>query len=267
VVYFSFGFLATVIFGAQYDSFGNMNETFFATQFDMMIGGLEYVPDGFSQDILLMIYICSFFVIMFFFMLNFLLSIIVDAYLRVKLAIDQQETEQNFVVDISSIFIVGIKSYIDKWPDPVMVAEKLKSFTALLTVNPSTLAAVVDDADSWDRASRIRFVQHYKKYDFLEPKKAHLDSVQSLDHAIEEVEKRVAMVLGVQAPTLHERMAISKRKMKQPEKFETKFKRLETKIDDLADTVYRLVEYRGPGDNNPNLLRHGTPERDVSLVV
>jgi hypothetical protein len=62
-------------------------------------------------------------------------------------------------------------------------------------------------------------------------------------------------------------MAISKRKMKQPEKFETKFKRLETKIDDLADTVYRLVEYRGPGDNNPNLLRHATPERDVSLVV
>jgi hypothetical protein len=230
-----------VVFGAQYDSFGNLNETFFATQFDMMIGGLEYVPDGFSQDTLLMIYICTFFVIMFFFMLNFLLSIIVDAYLRVKMAIDQQETEQNFVVDISSIFIVGIKSYIDKWPEPDDIAEKLKSFTALLTVNASTLAAVVDQDDDWKRESRIRFIMHYEKYDFLEPKKANLDCVQNLDHAIEEVEKRVAMVMGVQAPTLHERMSMSKRRVKQPEKFETKFKRLETKIDDLTNVVSQLA--------------------------
>merc|ERR1719387_1172367 len=43
VVYLSFGFLATVIFGTHHDSFGNISETMFSTQFDMMIGGLEYV--------------------------------------------------------------------------------------------------------------------------------------------------------------------------------------------------------------------------------
>jgi hypothetical protein len=101
VIYASFGILGTVIFGSRYESFSNIKETLFTTQLDMMIGGLEYVPEGFSQDPLLVIYIGLFFMVLFFFMLNFLLSIVVEAYLGVKKQIENRRPSK-----ISSLTLV-----------------------------------------------------------------------------------------------------------------------------------------------------------------
>jgi hypothetical protein len=238
ILYFSFAYLATVVFGGQYDSFRDMTTTSGITQLDMMIGGLEYVPEDFSHDNLLMIYIAAFFLVQFFFMLNFMLSIVVEAYLRVKRAIEEQETEQNFVLDMGAVVRVMFKSKVEKWPPPAQVIETLSKFTSKRTVDLDTLGKVGSD---WDRSSRVRFIKHYERYDFLMPKKIE-ENIQTFDHAVDTLERRFAVVVGQPLPTMHERMSISKKKP--PERFDVRFGRMEKKLDFLLESAGATHETR-----------------------
>ena len=61
------------------------------SQFDMMLGGL---PEDFTDNLLFACYVVCFNLIVFFLLLNFLLAIIVEAYLKVKEALEEQQTEQ-----------------------------------------------------------------------------------------------------------------------------------------------------------------------------
>jgi hypothetical protein len=231
VIYSSFGILSTVIFGSRYESFNNMKETLFTTQLDMMIGGLEYVPEGFSQDPLLVIYIGLFFMVLFFFMLNFLLSIVVEAYLGVKKQIEDQETEQNFIFDVGAILRVMFMRSIGQWPSPESISERLSQCSSLMTINVETLGTV---DESWSRPSRIGFVKYYERYDFLAPRKAR-ENIQTFDHAVDALERRFAVVVGQPVPTMQERMSHTKKQ--KPEKFDTRFLRIEKKLNWLLENI------------------------------
>jgi hypothetical protein len=231
IIYFSFGIMATIIFGAKYEAFKDTTTTVGITQLDMMIGGLEYVPEDFAADTLLMIYISCFFMVLFFFMLNFMLSIVVEAYLRVKRAIEDQETEQNFIMDMASVLHLMVRSKVDKWPDAEQVNDTLAECSSLMTINVDTLAKVDPE---WPRSSRVRYVKYYERYDFLKPKKVQ-SNIQTFDTAIDTLEHRFAVVIGQPIPTVHERMATSKKK--KPEKFDVKFTRIERKLDWLLENT------------------------------
>jgi hypothetical protein len=71
-------------------------------------------------------------------------------------------------------------------------------------------------------------------YDFLRPRKVQ-QNIQSFDTAIDTLEHRFAVVIGQPVPTVHERMATSKKK--KPEKFDVKFSRMEKKLDWLLDAA------------------------------
>jgi hypothetical protein len=147
----------------------------------------------------------------------------------VKKAIEDQETEQNFIMDMGAILRVMFVSTVNKWPSPEKVSETLSKFSSLITINLDTLASV---DPNWDRSSRVRFLKHYERYDFLAPRKVH-PNVQTFDHAIEALEHRFAVVVGQPVPTVHERMSMSKKK--KPEKFDVKFGRMEAKLDWLLE--------------------------------
>jgi hypothetical protein len=157
-----------------------------------------------------------------------LLSIVVEAYLRVKRAIEDQETEQNFILDMGAVVSRMLKSRVDQWPKTAEVCEILSKYKSLRTIDIETLGQCGKD---WDRSSRIRFMRHYERYDFLVAKKVE-ENIQTFDHAVESMERRVAAVVGQPVPTLHERMAsASNSKKKPPEKFDVRFGRIEKYLE------------------------------------
>jgi len=76
LLYLLFALLGTWILGASREDFADFR-TSCATQLDMTLGG---VPDGWSEETNVLIFVTLHFVVFFFFLLNFLLAIIVEAY-------------------------------------------------------------------------------------------------------------------------------------------------------------------------------------------
>lgn len=76
LLYFLFALLGTWVLGSTRSEFVDFT-TSCATQFNMMIGEL---PEDWSQNTSLLIFVSVHFLVFFFFLLNFLLAIIVEAY-------------------------------------------------------------------------------------------------------------------------------------------------------------------------------------------
>jgi len=76
LLFLCFAMLGTWILGASRADFADF-QTSCATQLDMMLGGL---PDDWSDETNVLIFVSIHFVVFFFLLLNFLLAIIVEAY-------------------------------------------------------------------------------------------------------------------------------------------------------------------------------------------
>ena len=76
LLYLLFALLGTWILGASRADFADF-QTSCATQLDMMLGGL---PEDWSEETNVLVFVTIHFVVFFFFLLNFLLAIIVEAY-------------------------------------------------------------------------------------------------------------------------------------------------------------------------------------------
>ena len=100
-----------------------------------------------------------------------------------------------------------------------------------MTITVETLGTV---DESWSRPSRISFVKYYQRYDFLKPRKAQ-ENIQTFDHAVDALERRFAVVVGQPVPTMQERMSHTKKQ--KPEKFDTRFLRIEKKLNWLLENI------------------------------
>jgi hypothetical protein len=125
------------------------------------------------------------------------------------------------------------------WPHPSKIALGLDKYTALLSVDANTLGNV---DPTWDRASRIRFIKYYERYDFCAPKKIPGDGVKDFDHAIDKLEHRLAVVVGQPVPSMHDRLTHGR---KRPEKFEDTFARMDSKMDRLVASFDMLAGMLG----------------------
>ncbi|HJO96260.1 MAG TPA: ion transporter [Victivallales bacterium] len=136
LVYFSFGEVALVQFGSELPEFSTP-VLVLQSQFDMMLGGL---PDGFLTDSLFAIYVLSFNVVVFFLMLNFLLAIIVEAYMRVTGAADKKnKTGQEFFSDIYSTSKAMLKTCLHGWPRHSALIMNMEGMSVKKTVGVSQL--------------------------------------------------------------------------------------------------------------------------------
>jgi len=192
-----FGLIALLRFAPKYDDFANFEVTL-VSQFQLMLGNL---PDNFADDILLSIFILFFLIAVFFLMLNFLLAIIVESYMRVKAEIERQETEQNLMADAGASLVVMAKRLLHRWPSTFRIIARLEEQSSKFSVGIENL----DMPDgSWSRESRVHFYRHYQRYDFL-AKKPLPERITSFDCAVDDLEKRIALLVHAPAPTAMER--------------------------------------------------------------
>eukprot|EP00747_Dinoflagellata_sp_TGD_P083223 gnl/TRDRNA2_/TRDRNA2_162019_c0_seq3.p1 gnl/TRDRNA2_/TRDRNA2_162019_c0~~gnl/TRDRNA2_/TRDRNA2_162019_c0_seq3.p1 ORF type:complete len:223 (+),score=39.55 gnl/TRDRNA2_/TRDRNA2_162019_c0_seq3:68-670(+) len=122
-------------------------------------GDLSLEGEGFSGYTL---FVVLFHVICFFFMVNFLLAIIVDAYEQVQAANDALATEQDLVSDtVASICRIGM-AIRHHWPRHYRISNYLHSLD-LKFVNPPDLLDAgfrsIPDAEAW--------FHYYQSFDAL----------------------------------------------------------------------------------------------------
>eukprot|EP00747_Dinoflagellata_sp_TGD_P083224 gnl/TRDRNA2_/TRDRNA2_162019_c0_seq4.p1 gnl/TRDRNA2_/TRDRNA2_162019_c0~~gnl/TRDRNA2_/TRDRNA2_162019_c0_seq4.p1 ORF type:complete len:262 (+),score=32.75 gnl/TRDRNA2_/TRDRNA2_162019_c0_seq4:68-787(+) len=141
-------------------------------------GDLSLEGEGFSGYTL---FVVLFHVICFFFMVNFLLAIIVDAYGDVQKLNAENVVEQDVVSDLYSLVRTGILSYRHGWPSRKHIIHQLKSLGMTYVNVPDLMLA-----DFRSEASARAFFNHYYwSYNFLcyDPKEgmpASIDDVAAV---------------------------------------------------------------------------------------
>eukprot|EP00277_Geminigera_cryophila_P048225 CAMPEP_0173089162 /NCGR_PEP_ID=MMETSP1102-20130122/25653_1 /TAXON_ID=49646 /ORGANISM="Geminigera sp., Strain Caron Lab Isolate" /LENGTH=679 /DNA_ID=CAMNT_0013972779 /DNA_START=41 /DNA_END=2080 /DNA_ORIENTATION=+ len=126
VLFLMFAVLATWTMGSSREEFVDV-PTSCATQFNMMIGGL---PDGWSEDVNMLIYVSVNFIVFFFLLLNFLLAIIVEAYMKTRSHIEDIQYERNFFTDALLCFYHPMLGYFSGWPTGRAIRQKLEEVEA-----------------------------------------------------------------------------------------------------------------------------------------
>ena len=72
-----------------------------------------------------LLYLLSFALIIFFFLTNFFLAIVVDGYVKVSKAVAANDAENSIVVDLYDIVLGMIKQSKHRWPSPDVVLQHL----------------------------------------------------------------------------------------------------------------------------------------------
>lgn len=124
-------------FGGQREDFGNLDATF-STSLEMLLGAL---PEGWASNSELQLYIIIFVAIVFFLVQNFLLAIIVEAYMTVRGEYVAQETEEQFPIDVYNTFIGHAKALWYGWPLPLVLGREIEKWESRYSVTYKDLLA------------------------------------------------------------------------------------------------------------------------------
>jgi len=185
------------VYGDTYGTFGGA----LAMQFHFMIGELN---DIWNQNSMFAIYFLVFMVFIFFLMLNFLLSIVIEAFLGVKKDLEDQITEQGFIADVIDLLRTEVKSWYFGWPKRHDLVVRLRLLYAKRTIGVGELRST----GTFDTTrAAVSFVEHYCGYSFLAPVKKEEAHSHAVTQALKQVEAQVAR--------LEESVTLSK-----PERFE-----------------------------------------------
>jgi len=91
-------------------------------------------------------------------MLNFIIAIIVEAYMKVVQSIADMEAEQEFFSDVSSVTYVSIKSLVLRWPGHMQLIKALTENRENIC-NYTTMRRMFP---KWRRRSLMGFLKHYQ---------------------------------------------------------------------------------------------------------
>uniref|UniRef100_A0A7S1DHJ7 Polycystin cation channel PKD1/PKD2 domain-containing protein n=2 Tax=Hemiselmis andersenii TaxID=464988 RepID=A0A7S1DHJ7_HEMAN len=206
----SFAGIGTWRFGSEREEFGTFEKTM-QTEFLMFLG--EFLEDW-ATDTDLQAFIVLYLMIMFLLVLNFLLAIIVEAYMGVREVNEENEIEQEFLTDMASIFQANLMSYRHKWPHGQVLGRMLASQRAKFSVGFMDLSGSMLFKD---QKSVGAFLRYYQGFEFCEP--PEIGSYGKADDGMKqvlEIERRVAQLLGTRPPKLkdmaHQEGAKSKAK-------------------------------------------------------
>jgi len=120
-----------------------------------MLGGL---PDGWHDDWQMLVYVIANLSVVFFLLLNFLLSIIVDAYMVYKEKIKEDQFEMAFFSDILMTAWAWCQSKRWNWPSYTQWAHWLDSRPEDSTISLAQLAEIIK---SQNMQSLLAFDQLY----------------------------------------------------------------------------------------------------------
>jgi len=193
LIFWSFVFLGILSFGGSHPEFGSLAAAIELLAKIMLQG--EYPEGTLQQAPGYILYIMSCVVIFFFLMLNFVLAIVVDMYAKVQAALDELAVEQFVFLDVASIIRTTIIARYYSWPCHKEIIVGLQRHAAKSSCTVDSLETV---SKEWDRGSRVRFMQHYKKYDFLAPQAPAPSEAEAIAR---ETEQRIAVLLGIPPAT------------------------------------------------------------------
>ena len=125
-----FGGIATWRFGTELAEFGTY-ERALQTEFEMLFGSF---PANWNQNQDLQVFVVLYLLILFVLVLNFLLAIIVEAYMRVREGIESQETEGEFFSDVLFSFSAFVRTRASGWPRRRVLGKEILSWKAKVSV-------------------------------------------------------------------------------------------------------------------------------------
>uniref|UniRef100_A0A7S3C5R7 Ion transport domain-containing protein n=1 Tax=Haptolina ericina TaxID=156174 RepID=A0A7S3C5R7_9EUKA len=193
--------VAYTAFGSKEPSFSSVPTTI-ETLLSVTLG--EW-PEGALSDLKLFVFLAFFLALNFFLVLNYIIAIIVDAFTKVKAALEEDESEQSIFADIKAIYIVEIKRRLHGWPstaETIDCLEKLKC----TAVSCSVLKAGLP---KFRRLVLYRWLQHYHNHsEHLRPAPAVL---RTYDHDIAD---KLAYMLGKRVPTTLEILSQKQRALR-----------------------------------------------------
>jgi len=162
-----------------------------------------------SYNTLIMLYLIFYNFFIFMIMLNFIIAIIVDAYMKLVASIADMEADQEFCSDVSSVMYVSIKSLVLRWPGHMQLIKALEE-NRKIVCSYATMRRLFP---GWGRRILMGFLKHYERYDFMAITHEIQPSEQdeTVRQTVAEVEERLAVMLGVPVPTVAERVMEGKR--------------------------------------------------------
>ena len=111
-VFGGFMLMGIAHFGSERAEFRNM-QTAFQFLYEMMLG---LFPPGCFDNVIFGVYILAFNFLVFFVMLNFIIAIIVDTYIKVAQVVKENEAESEFLIDAFSLVGMHSKRLYYGWP-------------------------------------------------------------------------------------------------------------------------------------------------------
>jgi len=192
-----FASIGVWLFGEERDEFANF-ETAMQTLFEMMI--MNELPVNWGSSTNLVLYSVTYSLVIGMIVLNFLLAIVVDSYMKVRDFNIDFETELEFVTDFFCCVVGRILSYYHKWPSKVVVAAEIEKCIKK-NIGLDELRSIQKFGSISQATS---FLRHYSRFSALQPKP--IEAPEYLPMA-DEVERRVAMMLGTAPSTRSARRA------------------------------------------------------------
>ena len=165
----TFAAIATWRFGTERADFATF-EVSLLSNFMMMFGnfpedwaGMEFATPLRTE---LIVYVVLYFLVVFLLMQNFLLAIVVEAYMQVAEENKVMETEQDFVSDLCACFTARFKSIKHGWPNSKFLGKVLDEWNGRLSVGFKDLERTQLFKS---QVSIGHFIQYYSNFEFCDP--------------------------------------------------------------------------------------------------
>jgi hypothetical protein len=188
----SFAGIGTWRFGSEREEFGTFEKSM-QTEFMMMLG--EFLEEW-TDDTDLQAFVVLYLMIMFLLVLNFLLAIIVEAYMGVRTINEENEVEMEFFTDMLSVFQSSYLGRRYQWPAPELLGSILEGMNSRYNISFMDL---YNTGMFRDQKSVCQFFRYYSSFDFLEPITigtfGKMDDEITNMQMVVEMERRVAALL------------------------------------------------------------------------
>jgi len=189
-----FAGVASWRFGGYREDFGNFEQSM-QTQFEMLFG--EF-PDDWTESRDMQAYTVLYIMIMFLLIQNFLLAIIVEAYMKVREHNEKMKTHQEITLDIFGCINAYVSAWRNGWPTPGRMGQVVESWQCKWTVG---FKEAYGTGMFKSQESAAKWVVFYHGYEFLEPDTLGAYGYERQDDSlVDQIESRVARLMGKELP-------------------------------------------------------------------
>jgi hypothetical protein len=196
----SFAAVGEMRFGIKHVDFATFGSAL-ASEMKMFFNPAPY--DGWELDGDLLIFTVLLLFMLTLLVMNFVLAIVVEAYMQVCKAIEANLVEQSFLKDVLSVLNLLIHQTLWRWPPPEVLADRL---TLRFKVKHSVGYADLEQTKLFpSHRAIVAFLHYYKRFDFCKPEVITVfgKKARTLEEGIAiQVEKRIATMLGLEPTKL-----------------------------------------------------------------